>query len=221
VADLARVCDAVLIMVADDDQVRAVALGPDGSVAAAPPGVALIISSTVTPATCQAVAVAAATRGVGVLDAPVARGQRNAETGTLVVFAGGPFELFERCRPVLAAFGSDVVHVGERVGDGQIAKLANNLLLWAGVVAAHEALTLGERLGLQPARLREALLLGSGDSWVLRELHLINLTWPDKDLAQMLEAAEAAGATLPLSRRVRDLIGTLTRAELRRLCRAR
>jgi len=101
---------------------------------------------------------------------------------------------------------------------GQVAKLANNLLLWAGVVAVHEALTLGERLGVEPARMREALLRGSGDSWVLRELHLINLTWPDKDLAQMIEAAEGTGHPLSLTRRVRELIGWLTRDELRRLC---
>jgi 3-hydroxyisobutyrate dehydrogenase len=221
VADLARDSDAVLVMVTDDAQVRAVALGGggmDGVLGAVPQGGALIISSTVKPSTCVAVAQAAAGWGVGVLDAPVARGQRNAERGTLAVFVGGPSDLFERCRPVFEAFGEEIVHVGERVGMGQVAKLTNNLLLWAGVVAAHEALTLGERLGVAPARLREALLRGSGDSWVLRELHLINLTWPDKDLAQMIEAADEAGHALPLSRRVRELIGSLTREELRRLC---
>ena len=72
--------------------------------------------------------------------------------------------------------------------------------------------------GFDVASLREALLQGSGDSWVLRELHLINLTWPDKDLAQLTEAAAEVGHPLSLSRRVRELIGSLTREELRRLC---
>ncbi len=213
VAGLCRESDAVLVMVADDAQTQAVA---DAVLGVAGEGSALIISSTVKPSTSEAVAQAAARRGIGVLDAPVAKGQRGAEAGMLTVFVGGPPALFERCRPVFAAFGSQIVHVGERAGMGQVAKLANNLLLWAGVVAAHEALTLGAQLGVEPARLREALLLGSGDSWVLRELHLINLTWPDKDLAQMIEAA--GGHPLPLSRRVRELIGSLTREELRRLC---
>ncbi len=218
VEDLARESEAVLVMVPDDAQVKQVSLGAGGVVGSAAEGIALIISSTVMPSTCEEVAREAIRRGVGVLDAPVARGQRNAETGTLTVFVGGPSDLLDRCRPVFETFGKEIVHIGERVGMGQVAKLANNLLLWAGVVAAHEALTLGERLGAEPARVREALLRGSGDSWVLRELHLINLTWPEKDLTQMIEAAEEAGYPLSLARRVRELIGSLTREELRRLC---
>lgn len=98
-----------------------------------------------------------------------------------------------------------------------MAKLANNLILWAGVVAVHEALALAERLGVAPTRLRRALRYGSADSYVLRELHLINLTWPDKDLEQAREVAAAAGTELPLASCVGTLIKTLTREELRRL----
>lgn len=218
VEDLVRKSDAVIVMVADDAQVKEVALGAGGVMEAAARGTVLIISSTVTPSTCEEVAQEAASRAIGVLDAPVAGGRRGAEAGTLTVFVGGPTALFDRCRPVFGAFGKEIVHVGERVGMGQVTKLTNNLLLWAGVVAAHEALTLGERLGVEPKRLRDALLRGSGDSWALRELHRINLTWPDKDLAQMVAAAEEAGHPLLLSRRVRELIGSLTREDLRRLC---
>ncbi len=217
VRDLAGSSDAVLVMVGDDAQVREVTMVPDGVLEGAGAGTVLIISSTVTPATCRHIAQTASARGVGVLDAPVARGQRGAEAGTLTVFVGGPQTLFERCRPVFAAFAKEIVHIDDWVGAGQVAKLANNLLLWAGVVGAHEVLTLGERLGVSPPRLRSALLHGSADSYVLRELHLINLTWPHKDLAQAMEVAAEAGAVLPLTERVRELIAGLTRDELRRL----
>lgn len=218
VGDVARRSDAVLLMVADDAQVKEVALGFGGVIEVAAPGTIVIISSTVKPSTCQEVAVAGSRRSIGVLDAPVCKGQRSAEAGALTVFVGGAQELFQRCRPIFEAFATQMVHIGTRVGSGQVAKLANNLLLWAGVVASHEVLALAERLDVAPSRVREALQHGSADSWALRELHQINLTWPHKDLAQAMEVAAASGATLPLASRVTDLIRGLTREELRRLC---
>lgn len=217
VLEVARQSDAVLLMVADDAQIRDVALGPDGIVRNARPGTVLIISSTVKPSTCREVAAAAADKQIGVLDAPVARGQRAAENGTLTVFVGGNPALFTRCRPVFAAFGREIVHIDDEVGAGQVAKLANNLILWAGVVAVHEALALAERLGVSPSRLRAALQHGSADGYALRELHLINLTWPHKDIEQAVEVAAEAGWTLPLANSVGTLIRSLTREELRRL----
>ncbi len=214
VSAVARQSEAVLIMVADDAQVKDVTAGV---LEAAKPGTVLIISSTVKPSTCREVAAAAEKRGVKVLDAPVARGQRAAEEGTLTVFAGGERATFERCRLIFDAFGKEVVHIDEHVGSGQVAKLANNLILWAGVVAVHESLALAERLGVSPARLRAALQHGSADSYALRELHLVSLTWPHKDLEQASEVAAEAGADLPLAKCVEALIRTLTREDLRRL----
>jgi 3-hydroxyisobutyrate dehydrogenase-like beta-hydroxyacid dehydrogenase len=209
--------EVVLIMVADDAQVKSVTVGPNGVLKVSKPGTVLIISSTVKPSTCREVAAAAEKRGVKVLDAPVARGQRAAEEGTLTVFAGGERAAFERCRPIFEAFGKEVVHIDEHVGSGQVAKLVNNLILWAGVVAVHESLALAERLGVSPSRLRAALQHGSADSYALRELHLVNLTWPHKDLEQALEVAAEAGTELPLADCVETLIRTLTREDLRRL----
>jgi 3-hydroxyisobutyrate dehydrogenase-like beta-hydroxyacid dehydrogenase len=216
-SELARGADAVLLMVADDAQVREAALSSDGILSAARPGTVLIISSTVKPSTCREVADAAGARGVQVLDAPVALGQRAAEAGRLTVYVGGPAEVFERCRPVFSAFGREVVHLGEEVGAGQVAKLANNLILWAGIVAAHEALTFGARLGVPPRQLRLALQEGSADSHALRELHLHTLSWPQKDLAQAMEVAGEIGVTLPLAGRVAELMQALTREDLQRL----
>lgn len=208
---------AVLVMVADDAQVKAVTLEPAGVLAGLEQGGVVIISSTVKPSTCQEVAAAAAPRGIGVLDAPVAKGQRSAEAGELTVFAGGEAAIFQRCLPILRAFGKEIIHIDPQVGAGQVAELANNLILWAGVVAVHEALALAERLGVAPTRLRRALRYGSADSYGLRELHLINLTWPDKDIEQAREVAAAAGTELPLTNTVGTLIKTPTREELRRL----
>lgn len=211
--------EVVIVMVADDAQVRDVTLGRGGLVQAMDPDGVIVISSTVKPSTCREVSEAADRRKIGVLDAPVALGQRAAEEGRLTVFAGGPRLLFERCRPVFKAFAHEVEHIDERVGSGQIAKLANNLILWAGVVAASESLAFAERLGLSPGRLRGALMHGSVDGYALRELPLINLTWPHKDLEQAMEVAADIAHPLPLAGTVGKLIRTLTKEELRRLCR--
>lgn len=215
---LGEICDAVLVMVADDAQVHAVTAGPGGCLEAARPGVALIISSSVTPQTCAQIADAARQKRVGVLDAPVTRGQRAAEAGTLTVLVGGPRELFERCRPVFAAFGKQIFHLGEQVGAGQVAKMANNLLLWTGVAGVHAAFSLARRLGVRPTRLREALAASSADSYVLREMHLLTLAWPEKDLAQLAAMAEDAGIALPLVGYVREFMRGVTRDDLARLC---
>ena len=215
---LGRTCDVVLVMVADDAQVKAVTMGPGGCLETARPGAALIIGSSVRPQTCAEIADAARLKGVGVLDAPVTRGQRAAEAGTLTVLVGGPHELFERCRPVFAAFGKQVFHLDEQVGAGQVAKMANNLLLWTGVAGVHAAFSLARRLGVRPTRLREALAASSADSYVLREMDLLTLAWPEKDLAQLAAMAEDAGMALPLVGYVRELMRGVTREDLRRLC---
>ena len=215
--EVASYSQAVLVMVADDAQVKAVTLEPVGALTGLGPGGVVIIASTVKPSTCRDVAAAAASRGVGVLDAPVAKGQRSAEAGDLTVFVSGEPALFQRCQPILRAFGQEIIHIDTQVGAAQVAKLANNLILWAGVAGVHEALALAERLGVSPARLRSALRHGSADSYALRELHLINLTWPDKDLAQAVEIASEAGTEAPLANWLRTLMRTLTREELRRL----
>jgi 3-hydroxyisobutyrate dehydrogenase len=217
--DAAEHSQALIVIVADDGQVEAATIGPDGVLEGAAPGSVIVIASTVKPVTCRKVRDAAIQRGVGVLDAPVALGQRAAEEGRLTVYVGGERALFERCLPLFHAYGAEVVHIDEEVGAGQVAKLANNLVLWAGVVAVHEALSMAERLGVSPGRLRHALVHGSADGYALRELHLINLTWPHKDIEQALQVAADAGAELPLAAHVRGLIGTLTRDELRRICR--
>jgi 3-hydroxyisobutyrate dehydrogenase-like beta-hydroxyacid dehydrogenase len=214
----AAATDATLVMVADEDQVRRVVLGSEGVIAGARPDHILIIGSTMGPDACTRVARDARGHGLRMLDAPVCKGQRGAEAGTLTVLVGGTRALFEHCRPIFKAFSEHVFHVGESVGDGQTAKLVNNLMLWTGVVGAHAALTLAQRLGLSPVRLRAALQASSAESWALRELDRIQLTWPEKDLAQIAAAMDAVGASLPIVGPVRETLRRLTREDLRRLC---
>src|SRR5205814_8459526 len=100
----------------------------------------ICIASSVSPDLCRELAQAAATKGIGVLDTPVVLGQEAANNGTLTIYVGGEGKWFERAKPVLAAFGKQVLHLGAG-GNGQIAKTINNMLLWACMSANFEALT--------------------------------------------------------------------------------
>jgi 3-hydroxyisobutyrate dehydrogenase len=182
----------------------------------AQPDSVIAICASVHPDTCRALGALGQARGVGVIDAPVARGLRGAEEASLTIFAGGKKEDVEKCRPVFAAFAPNVLHMGE-LGAGQITKTCNNLLHWAGVVACYETLQLGARLGIAPKDLREAMLAGSADSRTLRELHLIGMYWPQKDIETALELADAAEMPLPLTEHVRDLVMKFSAKDLRAL----
>src|SRR3982751_2720344 len=149
-AALAAASDVVLICVGYDDDLRA--LFPNLAAAARPASIYAVLS-TVHPNTVQALA-AAAPKGIAVVDATMCRGGRAADEGTLLCFVGGDATTVERLRPVLAAFASDIVHTGP-AGSAQVAKAANNLILWACLVADHEALALARRCGLDVEMLRQ------------------------------------------------------------------
>ena len=161
-ADVADGADALVVMVADGAQAEAVLLGDDGAAAALPEDAAVILMSTIGPE-----AVAALAAGLPLLDAPVSGGVARAETGELLIMAGGPAELFERLRPVLDALGSTVVHCGERPGDGQAVKLVNQLLCGVHIAAAAEALAYAEALGLDPAKVHDTIRHGAAASFML------------------------------------------------------
>src|SRR5207253_1057929 len=118
--------------------------------------------------TCRELAAAGAERDVRVIDSALVRGERGAEEGKLALFCGGPDEVVDSIREAVAPFAADVVRVGD-VGAGQVAKTANNILLWANIRADVEAMRLGRALGVEPAALREAVQLGSGANRVLEE----------------------------------------------------
>jgi len=215
-AEVAAASDAVLVVVVDDEQVRQVVLGTGGALDGAPPGTIIAICASVHPSTCRDLAGEAAARGVTLIDVALARGERGAELGRLLLLCGGPEAAIQRCRSAFDSFSSDIVRVGG-VGAGQVAKTVNNVLLWSSLRADLEALRLGRALGVEPSVLRAAVALGSGANRPLSEWGEHRLRWPGKDLEVALALAEEAGVDVPLLHALAPLIGQVSVDELREL----
>lgn len=212
-ADVAARSDLTLVIVVDDAQVRAVV--PE-IVAAAATGSIVAICASVRPDTCRALARLGKERGVHVVDAALIRGERGAEAGAVVLYCGGPEDVVAELGRACAPFTEAMVRVGD-VGAGQVAKTANNVLLWACIRADVEALRLGRALGVEPARLRAALALGSGANRPLAEWGEHRLRWPHKDLEVALGVAHETGVEMPLVERLRQLMEELTVDDLHEL----
>ncbi len=165
-AELGQLSDVVGICVTDDDAVREVVLGPTGVLAGMKPGSVLAIHSTIGTATCAEMDEAAGGHDVTVIDAPVSGGGAAAAAGSLTVYVGGPREGVDRARPVLDTYGDPVLHMGE-LGSGLRTKLINNVLNAAQFGLAHDAMVVGEALGLDAELLGRALTSGSGRSFSL------------------------------------------------------
>ena len=208
--EVAARADVVLVVVVDDAQVRD-AVGR--CIEAARPDTLVAICASVRPDTCRELAQQGAARRVHVVDAALVRGERGAEEGRLVLFCGGPAVTVDRLRDVCAPFAEAVVHVGD-VGAGQVAKTANNILLWTCIRADVEALRLGRALGVEPAALRAALELGSGANRPLAEWGKHRLRWPHKDLEVALAVAADAGVDMPLVEQLPRLLEELTVEDL-------
>ncbi|TBW11253.1 3-hydroxyisobutyrate dehydrogenase [Azotobacter chroococcum] len=164
-AALARTdVELIVSMLPAAAQVKGVYLGADGLIAQVRPGVLLIDSSTIDPLSAREVAAAARAHDNPMLDAPVSGGTGGAAAGTLTFMVGGAAEDFERARPVLAAMGRNIVHCGP-AGNGQVAKVANNLLLGISMIGVAEAMSLGVALGMDPQVLAGILNTSSGRCW--------------------------------------------------------
>jgi 3-hydroxyisobutyrate dehydrogenase-like beta-hydroxyacid dehydrogenase len=145
--EVGEFAEIVEVAVVDDAQVEEVILGNGGILAGAKPGTAIIVHSTIHPRTVKKVAAAAKAQGVGVLDAQMSGGETGVKARTLCFMVGGERELFEKCRPVLAASGKDIFHVGE-VGMGAAAKLAQQTLICLNRLAAYEGMLLAGKAGV-------------------------------------------------------------------------
>lgn len=198
-----------LVVVGFDDQVLDVVSGPDGLLTGASAGDVIAVCSSVEPRTVKQVAQAAAVRSVHVLDTPVCRGEPAAEDATLLILCGGPQAVIDRVDPALRAIGSDVYRLGD-MGAGQVGKMLNNYLLWCSVVANHETMRLGARLGVDLTALREALMLSSGNNWALETWTRPRpMPWAEEDMRVLLEYADRAGLPMPVAGLVRDQIEAL------------
>lgn len=167
--ELVRNVRVLVLNVSDTPDVEALMLGPDGILEHARPGLIVIDHSTIDPMRTRALARAAAEREVTFVDAPVSGGEPGARAGTLSLMVGGPVAAVDTLRPIFEVVGSTLTHVGDS-GAGQIAKACNQLVVGETLVAVGEAFALAEQSGVDPARVREALLGGFAGSRIL-EVH--------------------------------------------------
>lgn len=214
-ADVALRADMIITMLPDGPVVEQVVYGPNGLEPALRSGQILIEMTSSHPDVTRRVAADLAVRGVQVLDAPVSGGVRGAADGTLCIMAGGPAAVLERCRPVLAHLGRDIVHVGDSPGDGDTAKTINNLLSATAIWNSMEGVLLGIKAGLAPERLLEAINRSTGRSYTTETKFTRYILPRDftsgftigqylKDLNICLDVADRLGAPLLLGAVVRQ-----------------
>ena len=165
-AAVARAADIVITIVADSPDVNALALGPDGLIEGAHPGLIVIDMSTIAPSMARHVAAQLAEAGVAFLDAPVSGGEKGAKEASLTIMVGGDADAFDMVRPVLACLGRTITHIGPS-GAGQVAKSCNQTIVAATMAGVAEALQLARKSGVDAATVREALLGGFAYSRIL------------------------------------------------------
>lgn len=211
--EAAAASDVVITMLPDTPDVELVLFGPDGVAEGIREGSLVIDMSTIDPIATRSFGERLAGGGVAMLDAPVSGGEIGAIDGTLSIMVGGTGEAFARALPMLEVMGSTIVHVGA-AGAGQVTKACNQLVVGSAVEAVAEALVLAARAGVDPAKVREALLGGFAGSKVL-EIHGRRMIDADfapgfrsalmaKDGRIVVKAAEDLGAPIPAFRAVNE-----------------
>jgi 3-hydroxyisobutyrate dehydrogenase-like beta-hydroxyacid dehydrogenase len=204
-AEVGSAAKFVIIAVGYDEEASAVMLDRGGLLETMTAGSAISLSSTCTPDHVKMLAEKAAAKGIDLLDAPICRGQRAADEGTMLSLCGGAAAVFERALPILKTFSADVVHLGD-VGAGQFGKALNNFLLWVNGVALIEAGRLSEANGMDLVKLREALLISSGASDALKNWENVSFTWALKDMQIVIKMADKAGLSLPIAGAIKELV---------------
>jgi len=216
---VAEQSDVVITMLPDSPDVEQVILGKEGVLEGLVPGGLVIDMSTVLPSLARRIADAARQKECTALDAPVSGGQVGAENATLSIMVGGTAEAFERAKPIFQCMGKNIVYIGE-AGAGQVAKAANQIVVGVTIAAVSEALVLAAKAGVDPARVREALLGGFAQSRIL-DLHGNRMLQRNfqpgfktklhrKDMGIVLNTARELGLALPVSEAVIELMNDLT-----------
>jgi 3-hydroxyisobutyrate dehydrogenase len=206
--------DVLITMLPSGKEAREIYLGPKGLIAQAATGTLLIDCSTIDVASARAVAAAAAERGLEMLDAPVSGGVGGAQGATLTFMVGGSDQAFARAKPYLDVMGKTIVHAGGS-GNGQAAKICNNMVLGISMIAVSEAFVLAEKLGLDHQKLFDIASKSSGQCWSLTTYCPVPGPVPTspanrdyqagftaammlKDLKLAQDAARESGASTPL-----------------------
>ena len=210
--------DAVFTMVADAPDVREVVLGESGIASGARRGLIVVDMSTINPNAAREIGAALESKGIEFLDAPVSGGEIGALDATLTIMVGGKPAVFESVRPLFEKMGKSVTLIGGG-GAGQVAKACNQILVSVTVTAVAEALNFAAKSGVDPARVREALLGGFAYSRIL-ELHGQRMldrnfkpgfkSWmQQKDLRIVMEEAHRLGLALPSAAAVAQMFNAM------------
>lgn len=205
-AEVAQRSDVVILMLPDTPDVAAVLFGEDGVDAGLSAGKTVVDMSSISPIETQAFAARVEALDCDYLDAPVSGGEVGARNAALSIMVGGKPEAFERVRPLFESMGKTITHVGPS-GSGQIAKVANQIIVALTIGAVAEGLLFASKAGADPAKVREAITGGLATSRIL-ELHgkrMIDRSFDpgfrialhQKDLNLALEGARALGMSLP------------------------
>jgi L-threonate 2-dehydrogenase len=168
-AELARACDALILLVVDAEQIDTVLFGADGAAEALVPGAIVVVSSTVDPAYPAVLAPRLAGRGILLLDAPVSGGPAKAAGGTMTMMVSGDPAALARARPVLERITGKLFALGTRAGDASAFKIVNNLLAATNLAAGAEAMALAIRAGLDPQQVFDVVNASSGGSWIFAD----------------------------------------------------
>ena len=220
-AEIAKECDVIITMLPNSPHVRSVALGENGIVEGAHEGTVLIDMSSIDPVESKKIGAELAKKGIEMLDAPVSGGEPKAIDGTLSVMVGGKKELFDKYYDMLMVMAGSVVYVGE-LGSGNVAKLANQIVVAVNIAAVGEALSFAKKAGTDPELVYQAIRGGLAGSTVMDakapmmlsrnfkpgfriELHI-------KDLTNALNAAHAIAAPVPLTGQLMEMMQALKAA---------
>ena len=219
-AETARGSDVIFVMVADTPDVEQVIFGTSGVAEGAARGSVVVVvdMSTISPVATRSMAARLADKGVEMLDAPVSGGDIGAIAGTLSIMVGGKPQVFAMVKPLFECMGKSIVHIGAN-GAGQVAKACNQIVGAVTLEAVAEALTLARRNGVDPGKVRDALLAGFAWSKVL-EVHGRRIVERDfkpgfkaklhqKDLRIVTETAGQLGIGLPQSALVAQHLNAL------------
>ena len=205
-------------MVADAPDVHAVILGDNGIAAGGPQGLIVVDMSTINPNAARGIGNELAARGIEFLDAPVSGGEMGAINASLTIMVGGKVEVFDKVKPLFEKMGKSITLIGG-TGAGQVAKACNQILTGVGVLAVAEAFNFAAQSGVDPGRVREALLGGFAYSRILenhgqrmldRNFQPGFKAWMhQKDLRIVMEEAHRLGLMLPAAAATAQLFNAI------------
>jgi len=215
--DVATAADIVILMVPDTPDVEKVLFGQDGIESSLSSGKTIVDMSSISPIATKEFAKKIQDLGCGYVDAPVSGGEVGATNATLTIMVGATEQDFEKVKPIFELMGKNITHVGD-VGAGQVCKVANQVIVALNIEAVSEALLLASKAGVDPERVRQALMGGFASSKIL-EIHgerMIKRTFNpgfrielhQKDLNLALSTAKSLGVSLPNTSNAQELFNS-------------